>query len=333
MPDRFLSPFLTSSFHLNSDLAPLMHMIKVFSRELSPDARQRLAWMDSYRACQNAAQVCRHFSIPLRTFWRWYTRFNPWDLSSLESKSRRPHHSPKKTSRLVENRVLTVKQLHPRWGKEKIALVMRNEDHTITGKTVWKILSRHTRIVRYHTRKRKSPKPRVNWAEIHAPGDLLQLDTKHIILPGRKVYQYTIIDVVTRERFADIYPKSDMATTMVFLTEAFTRLAFRPTMIQTDNGSEFGRSVSAWLRNQKIRHVFSHKRRPAENAYVERSHRTDEEEFYSMETLSANLTALKARFAQYLIMYNTERPHWGLDGKTPAQAVADYSLTKPCQMS
>lgn len=65
------------SMHINEDLVPLMDMIKAFSLKLSADARQRLSWMDMYRECGNATQVSRHFGIPLRTFWRWYSRYDP----------------------------------------------------------------------------------------------------------------------------------------------------------------------------------------------------------------------------------------------------------------
>ncbi len=334
MANPFFCGFRRGSFHINYDLAPLIHMLKVMSLRLSDKARQRLAWMDSYRECGNAAQVCRHFSISLRTFWRWKRRYDPWDLKSLEDRSRRPRSSPLRTHLLVERRLLALKTEHPRWGKEKIALYLKvNEGITLSGKTVWKILRRHERIVRYRTRKRKAPKSRVDWAKVRLPGDLLQLDTKHVFHQGRKVYQYTIEDVVSRVRYADIHHQADMQTTIVFLASVLSHLGRPVQMIQTDNGSEFGQAVSKWLRGQKIEHVFSHKRRPVENMYVERSHRTDEEEFYSLGNLGPTFTDLRTRFADYLNMYNTKRPHWGLDGKTPAEVLASYSLTQPCHMS
>lgn len=333
MPNQFLSSFCSDSFHINNDLAPLIYMIKTMSLKLSESARQRLAWMDSYRNCGNATQVCQHFSIPKRTFWRWHKRYDPWDLKSLENKSRRPHHSPHKTINLIEHRILAIKTEHPRWGKEKIALFIAKERISISGKTVWKILKRHERIVKYHTRKRKAPKPRVDWLKIRVPGDLLQLDTKHISFGGRTVYQYTIVDVVSRVRYIAIHHQATMYATIVFLHEALPSFGRTILTIQTDNGSEFGQSVTKWLREHHIHHVFSHKKRPTENAYVERSHRTDEEEFYSMGNLGGTVEELRTNLAKYLNMYNTERPHWGLGGKTPAEVLASYSLPKVCHMS
>lgn len=333
MAKRLQWLFENSSFHLNWDLVGLRNMIKAFSLKLSPEARQRLSWMDMYRECGVAAKVCRHFGIPLRTFWNWKRRFNPWDLTSLESLSRRPERSPRRTTWDIEQQVLAMKREHPRWGKEKIALYLKVKKHiALSGKTVWKILTRHKLVVRYHTRKRKAPKPRVNWAEIHSPGDLLEMDTKFVNLHGRQVYQYTLIDVVTRKRWADIYPNLDGDTTLRFLNVALAAVPVKPKTIQTDNGKEFGRAVSAYLRGRDTRHVFTHKARPIENSYVERSHRIDEEEFYSLGGYGATLAELRANFSKYLLMYNTERPHWSLKGQTPEQTLNSY-LTKVCQMS
>lgn len=332
MSNQFLTGYHRSSFHIEYDLAPLAHMIKVMSFKLSDKARQRLSWMDSYRECGNAAKVCKHFSIPSRTFWRWKKKYEPFDLTSLEDKSKKPHLSPKKTPWDIEKQILSLKKQHPRWGKEKIALVIEKKGFYISGKTCWKILDRHRLVVKYRTRKRKPLKPRLNVAKIYAPNTLLQLDTKYVSLHGRRYYQYTIIDVVSKVRHADIYPNLDMKTTIKFLEQTLRETKTK--IIQTDNGKEFGKDVSLYLQSKGIRHVFSHKRRPQENAFVERSHRTDEEEFYSSEPLGTNLDELRINFAKYIKMYNTERPHWGLKGMTPMDALNNYlSTEKVCHMS
>jgi transposase InsO family protein len=95
-------------------------------------------------------------------------------------------------------------------------------------------------------------------------------------------------------------------------------------MVQTDNGKEFGKTVTKWLREHKIKHVFSHKARPVENAYVERSHRTDEKEFYSLGSYGKTIAEFREHFSQYMAMYNELRPYWGLRGLTPQQFLTEY---------
>lgn len=326
MANPFLASFKSGSFHIVNDLASLICMIKSMSLKLSDKARQRLAWMDSYRECGNAAKVARHFSISVRTFWYWKKRYDPWDLKSLEDRSRQPDHSPKQSCQPLIQAILTKKQNHPRWGKEKIALVLRREGWSVSASTCYRICARHRLIVRYCTKKRRPPKPRVNWAQIHLPGDLLEVDVKYVSWDGRRIYQYTAIDVISRWRYAMVHRHCDMATTISFLKGLMTIVPFSVRIIQTDNGSEFGSQVSSWLGRQGIRHVFSHKARPAENGYVERSHRIDEEEFWSLGPGGVTFGEICERFKNYIEMYNTERPSWALGGKTPIEALATYLL-------
>ncbi|MFH2062910.1 MAG: integrase core domain-containing protein [bacterium] len=295
------------------------------SRTISDDARIRLAWMDSYRECGNAARVCRHFSIPLRTFWRWRRRYDPFDLASLECRRRGPKRPPARTPWEVERRVLALKREHPRWGRRKLALVLSREGAAPCGRTCGRILVRHGRSFRYRTRKRRAPKPRVRAAEMRLPGDLLQVDTKYVALGSRRLFQYTAVDVVSRWRHAEIHPELDSATAAAFLGSAAASAPFRVAAVQTDNGREFGRAFSRRASALGARHFFTHKARPTENGRVERSHRTDEEEFWSVGGHGATVADLRSSFSAYIAMYNNERPHWALGGKTPIEALAAYS--------
>ena len=314
-----------SSFNINHDLVSLLNMIKAFSLKLSNKARIRLEWMDIYRECGNAKQVCRHFSISYSTFWRWKKRYDPWDLKSLEDRSRRPKKSPLKTNWTIEQEVLHVKREYPRWGKEKIGFYLRKQGINISGKTCYQIIKRNSLVVKYRTKKRKPVKPRVKWSNVSLPGDLIEVDVKYVKLNNHRVYQYTLIDVISRWRYANIYHNSNMVNTIHFIKEAITKTNIKFKMIQTDNGSEFGKQVSKYLQRNKIKHVFSHKGRPVENGHVERSHRTDEEEFYSLGNYGTTMQEFRDNFSRYINMYNTKRPHWGLKGKTPMEALEDYS--------
>jgi len=57
---------------------------------ISREAKKRLNWFVHYRKTRNARLTCRHFGISPQTFYRWKKRFNPYDLSTLESRSSRP---------------------------------------------------------------------------------------------------------------------------------------------------------------------------------------------------------------------------------------------------
>ena len=101
--------------------------------ELSRGARVRLAWMDFYRNTKNVTLTCRHFGISRQTFYRWQRRYDPLDLTTLEGRSHRPYHRrpPTRTFPLSE-KVLTLRLRFPRWGKDKLAVLLRQENIAIS---------------------------------------------------------------------------------------------------------------------------------------------------------------------------------------------------------
>jgi len=58
---------------------------------ISQDAARRLRWFDFYNRCGDARLTCRHFGLSPQTFYRWKNRLDPYDLTTLEASSRRPH--------------------------------------------------------------------------------------------------------------------------------------------------------------------------------------------------------------------------------------------------
>src|SRR5262249_62359679 len=91
--------------------------------ELSREARTRLGWMDFYRTHRNAALTCRRFGISRQTFYRWWRRFDPQNLSTFEGRSHRPHRRPQPTRapELAEPGLAPPHQYPPR-GKDKLAV-------------------------------------------------------------------------------------------------------------------------------------------------------------------------------------------------------------------
>src|SRR5712692_6830435 len=96
--------------------------------ELSRDARVRLAWMDFYRGSRNVARTGRHFGISRQTFYRWQRRYDPYDLTTLEERSHCPRQRRQPTWSLpLEEKVLTLRLQFPRWGKDKLAVLLRRQ--------------------------------------------------------------------------------------------------------------------------------------------------------------------------------------------------------------
>jgi transposase InsO family protein len=112
-----------------------------------------------------------------------------------------------------------------------------------------------------------------------------------------------------------------------FLDEVRRVLPVAIRSIQTDHGSEFGWDFTWHLRDVGITHARIPRGHPQSNGKVERSHRTDEEEFYRyLEGVSLN--ELAQRMAAWEQEYNFGRPHLSLEGQTPVEALIKAATVK-----
>ena len=156
----------------------------------------------------------------------------------------------------------------------------------------------------------------------------LQFDVKYITpelsgLPWT-CFEYAVIDIFSRYKEAVILNHLDQDGSMAAVLEIFPRLPFKPIFIQTDNGLEFQGRFHQMCLDMNLKHHMIHKSTPNENALIERSFRTDEEEFFFLlDKAPSHYDELRTWFAEWLHEYNYERPHLSLDLKTPYQTVAN----------
>ena len=116
----------------------------------------------------------------------------------------------------------------------------------------------------------------------------------------------------------------DQDGSILALMEILNRLPFTPDFIQTDNGLEFQGRFHQYCIQRGLQHHLIHKSTPNENAVIERTFRTDEEEFFfRMKRTPQHYDELREWFAIYLHDYNHTRPHLGINCKTPYEIVAN----------
>lgn len=155
----------------------------------------------------------------------------------------------------------------------------------------------------------------------------LQMDVKYITpeLSGLPYtcFEYAIVDIYSRYKEAVILNHLDQDGSILALIEILPRLPFIPDFIQTDNGLEFQGRFHEFCIKRGLKHHMIHKSTPNENAVIERTFRTDEEEFFfRMERTPFHYDELRVWFAEYLHDYNYKRPHLGINLKTPHEVVA-----------
>ena len=301
--------------------------------ELSRVARARLQWMDFYRHHRNAALTCRRFGISRQTFYRWKRRYDPQQVRTLEDRSHRPHRlrQPTWTAELGEA-VLRLRHQYPRWGKDKLGVLLRRQGRAVSTSMVGRILARLKQrgVLVEPTRSRlalgRHPRPRP-WAmrkprawRIEQPGDLVQVDTLDLRpVPGVVLKQFTARDVLSRWDVLEARSRATSTTAAEFLDTLLARMPFAVRALQVDGGSEFAAGFEQACQQRGVRLFVLPPRSPKLNGAVERAQRTHTEEFYQITSSSWQLAELNRELRQWERIYNTVRPHQALGYLTPQQ--------------
>lgn len=309
------------------------------NRTLSRAARQHLAWLDYYRTHgDHAALTCRYFGISRQTFYRWQRRYDPHALETLEPRSHRPRRRRQPTwSAELAQAVLRLRQQYPRWGKDKLVVLLRREGQRVSTSMVGRLLTHlkttgqlreppHHRIVPRRRPLRRpyairKPKDYV----VQAPGDLVQVDTLDVRpLPGLVFKHFTARDVISRWDVVEVHTRATAAIACDFLDTLQARMPFRIQALQVDGGSEFAAAFETACRDRRLRLFVLPPRSPKLNGSVERAQRTHTEEFYEVSDAELTVPALNHALRGWERTYNTIRPHQALDYRTPQEFVTQW---------
>eukprot|EP01035_Chromulina_nebulosa_P040470 gene40470-54730_t len=127
---------------------------------------------------------------------------------------------------------------------------------------------------------------------------------------GEKIrrFQYTAIDDATRVRALKVYDKHTQSNGQDFVYHIIEKFPFRIKEIRTDNGHEFQAKFHWHVEDQGIRHAYIKRRTPQLNGKVERSHRSDQQEFYQLLSYKGDVD-LEAKLSEWENFHNFNRPH------------------------
>ena len=281
----------------------------------------------------SARLTCRHFDISPQTFYRWKRRYDPRHIQSLEDRSHRPRHvrQPTYSKELVEA-VLSLREEYPRWGKDKLAVLLHDKGYHCSVSTVGRILHRlkERGVLREpvpnhisaRKRQRQRPyairKPKEYVAK--EPGDIVELDTLDIRpLPGVVLKHFTARDIVSRWDVLEAHTRASSHTASAFIDVLLRRMPFPVRAIQVDGGSEFQDAFEAECQKRGIKLFVLPPRSPKLNGHVERAQRTHTEEFYEVTDSSFEISELNQALLKWEQVYDTIRPHQALGYLTPQQ--------------
>lgn len=318
---------------------PMLKLARKELVQLSPKARQRLKWIEWHlEHDQNVCLTARHFAISRETFYRWWRRYDPRNLATLEDRPSRPRRRRRPTWTTAQ--VLAVKALRerfPRWGKLKLAVLLLRQGFALSASMVGRIL----RYLKAHGQLKepplnRTPAQRRRWQRPYAtrkpkeylalhPGDLVQVDTLDLRDGRRVLKQFTAIDVASRCAVVTVASNAT-ASLAVRLLDALDRLPFAVRAIQVDGGSEFMAAFEAACQARGILLFVLPPHSPKLNGRVERLNRTAREECYDLTLEDFTVSALSRAARRWEHTYNHIRPHQALGMLTPAQFLAQLPL-------
>jgi len=295
--------------------------------KLTEQAKQRIKILDWHKIHgKNSSLTARHFGIGRMTLFRWQQRVKEFGLLGLNESSKKPKRLRTPiTPWPIVARVVELRKQYPAWSKHKLAAILKREGLKCSASTAGRILKRKCLIdKKISKKKRKSamhPKTRFpRGLRINMEGQMIQIDTKYIMLVGgRKFYQFTAIDVLSKRRVLRVYTSQSSRNGALFLKECIASFPFPILAIQTDNGAPFLKEFEILCKKLNLPHYFIQPRKPKQNTYVEISHGADEREFYQQRNVSSILTEMQKNVLSWEYTWNTFRPHEALGQITPAE--------------
>lgn len=300
---------------------------------------KRISLINRCGKYNNISKICREYWVSRGYYYRWKSRFD-WTQKSLKDKSRWPRISHRKTSIEIEKLILKIRDETNYWSP-RIKNELKLRWISIWKKAISNVLKRNSRTKTYHKRRYRSKSK--HYAPY--PGYEVQIDIMEVWSRKNKewtrnikthYYQYTAIDTNSKLRFLEIYDDMSIYHSVDFLKKVINFFPFKINTVTTDNWIVFTHVLWNWRLkwntketrihpftkvciNNNIAHRLIIPWAPRMNCFVERSHRTDRQEFYWMYT-NVEIDVMKTLVKKWQDIYNTLRPHSSLpDYQTPLQ--------------
>lgn len=283
----------------------------------------------------NNAKAARRYHTSRQQVWRWRRKYDG-TVKSLANKSTRPHSHPNQHTKEELELIRYKHRYHRHEGLAQVYRKLKDAGY----KRTYDSMCIQIRKMKLDTPKKQRSYPKTKYKKNLAtyPGEIVQIDVKYV--PNQcigfasnhsRYYQITAIDVYSRKRYLELTNENSTYTTSEFLKRLEKGLGFKIKLVQTDNGVEFVNDpeetsrktrFEKQLEKMKVKHKRTRPYSPWQNGIVERSHRVDNELFYSRRRFKSYEEMLKS-FKRYRTRYNNIARKV-LNFKTPNEMVDQY---------
>ena len=310
----------------------------ITSVQLSRAAKHRLAVIEYYLKHRSVALTCRHFGICRSYFYKWYRRYNPRRLSSLEDKSRRPHRTrPASYNTKLVSLVRRLRTDYPRMSSKKLAVVLLRDygiaySAATLGRIIQKFRLYFSKVIRVNKYRRSAVKAWVTRKPkdlaAKQPRQLIEFDMKHIYSLNRRFYAFVAVDPYTKQAVIHVATKPSSLQAKLALEQVLAVFGGQ-VCILNDNGSEnFGKAL-AYLKGQNITQYFAIPHTPKDKPHVENLIGKLQQECLDELGPVTSLAELHSHITRWLNDYHFFRPHQALSYQTPEEFCATLGLTIP----
>lgn len=305
---------------------------------LSKDKKQIRYQMVIYAKEHGIKPTARFYATGPKTVRKWVRRFDESGYQALEDISRRPHHSPNKTSAETSKKIVKLKAKYKRIGAEQIKILENVKESAKTMRKIWRDNGVSAR------KRRKKHITKQNLREIKKQFALFERvceDTKDLVdipeywtamtrkhLPN---VQYTLREISCGVQFLGFANERSITHSWLFadyVNEHLKKygLIAKKGIRQTDNGVEY---CGPWLAKKPSAYTLAIESAnlthgtipPGAHRFqsdVETVHNLIEAEFYEIETF-ADRTDFMEKANTYQLFFNLERPNTYKENKNPWQ--------------
>ena len=270
------------------------------------------------------AALCRRFGVSRRVGYKWLSRYRAQGVEGLADRSRAPDRRPQSLSEAIAEACLEIRREHPTWGPAKVREVLRRRRRPApAASTIGSLFDREGLTVKRRLRRRAPPASHPFGACV-APNDTWCVDFKgwFRLGDGARCEPLTLIDAASRYLLrCQALERTDGEHVWPVLDAAFREFGL-PCRLRSDNGPPFASVGAGGLSRMAVKLVKAgviperiQPGRPQQNGRLERFHLTLLGDAASPP--AASLAAQAARFGLFQRIYNEERPHQALDGRTP----------------
>jgi transposase InsO family protein len=285
--------------------------------------QKKLVILKTIQKYGSVRKTLKDFNIPRSTYYKWKKAFDLGGELALLRKHPVASSHPNMIKPEVVDQVLRLRK-EQQLGSWRIKWYLeRYHDIRISESSVTRILKRMgvARLEKKASRRSLHSK-RYNKS---TPGHHVQIDVKVAMLTdpkGQSIkrFQYTAIDDATRIRALQIYSQQTQANAISFVDYVVQKFPFRIKSIRTDRGHEFQAKFHWHVEDLGMEHHYIKARTPQLNGKVERSHLTDQNEFYQLLHYKDDVD-LREKLARWEDFYNFHRPHGAHRGQTPYEAL------------